>query len=175
MSKITEEDLLNIQQVGRVGKYIYPFNHLWFALKDKILEKYGLFQGYDLQSWDDLPNDDAFGDFEGATHNHILKTYWLSAGNIDNGAEFIDVHSPTNEYEYVPWGYGYYLKSDGYDEFELKCKHTFKGKKKYSSNREDQEIAWKALKRLVGKFGDLLKCYKQKELPFPEEEQSIPF
>ena len=28
------------------------------------------------------------------------------------------MHSPTNEYEYIPWGYGHYLKSDEYDEFE---------------------------------------------------------
>ena len=171
MVELTKEDMLDVQTIGRVGKYLYPFNKLWFALKDKILGNYGIFQGYDLQSWDDEPDD--FCNFEGATHNHILKTYWLCAGNIDDGDEFIIIHSPTNEYSYWSWGYGHDLKSDGYDELKLKCKHTFEGKKKYSSLQGDREIAWKILKRLVKKFGFLLEhCKKEKG---PEIDFPIPF
>ena len=173
MTELTYQDMLDVQTAGRVGKNLYPFNKLWYALKDVVLEKYGLFYGYVEQSWEDAP--DEFWNSEGAVHRHILKEYWLSNGNVYGGDEFIIVHVPTNEYYYWNFDYPNDRKSDKYDELRLQVKKDMKGKKKYSYNQEDREIAWKALKRLVGKFGYLLKCYKQKELPFPEEELIIPF
>ena len=173
MVELTKEDMLDVQTVGRVGKNLYPFNKLWYALKDKIIEKYGTFKGYVEQEWSDPPDD--FHDFEGAVHRHILKEYWLSSGNIDNGDEFIIIHTPTNEYYYWNFDYPSEDTSENYKELHLQIIKFTNGKKNYSWNNSDKEIAWKALKRLVGKFGYLLKCYKQKELPFPEEEQIIPF
>jgi len=51
--EISKQDIEDMRMCGRVGKNMFPFADLWFALKDKILISYGVFDGYDVQVWDD--------------------------------------------------------------------------------------------------------------------------
>jgi len=49
-------------------------------------------------------------------------------------------------------------RSENYYELEKSVKNTFNGKKKYLTDKESIERAWKLLKRLIKKYGYLLKA-----------------
>jgi hypothetical protein len=151
-----KQDIEDMRICGKVGKNLYPFHNLWFFLKDKILTNYGKFDGYDLQTWDDMEysfnaidpnNPEVF-----ATHMHILKRYILQ-----DGEWFHVFHIPTNEYDYWINGSNFINRSDGFNELYKLKKETIIGKKKYEYHQEYKTDAWNALKRLIGRYSYLVK------------------
>lgn len=65
---------------------------------------------------------------------------------------------PTNEFRYIRWGWNDYQKqSDNFEAMREQCVTVIKGKKPYDWHRERVDLAWAALKRLVRKYGRLLR------------------
>jgi hypothetical protein len=149
--EVTKQDIEDMRMCGRVGKNMHPFADLWFALKDKILISYGLFDGHDVQVWDDPDWD--YPEEIYATHEHILKRYVFA-----DDKEIHAFHLPTNEFHYWRNGFmDYGKKTKRFDELRGQVKNLISGKKLYLSNEVSRNEAWKALKRLIKKFGFLLR------------------
>ena len=147
---IALDDFENIIACGKVGKFLYPFNNLWFSLKTKLLENFAIFDGYDLQEWEDEDWRDE-GEIY-AWHSHVLKRYIFP-----QIPEHI-FHIPTNEYSYdLNYCFCEPKRSENYFELASQAKDKFNGKKKYELDGVAKERAWKSLKLLVGKYGYLLK------------------
>jgi hypothetical protein len=159
--KVSEQDLVDLIICG--NSWLGDRKNLFYTLKTKILETYGMPYGYALQHWDDECYDNYWenpstGEMESewfATHHHILRRYFLSTQD----GRFIshEFHIPTNEFSY--WNsYGIEKESENYGLFYEKCTDKFNGKKSrtINSDRKHQESAWQALKRLVRKYKFLL-------------------
>jgi hypothetical protein len=157
--KVSEQDLIDLIVCG--STWLVTWKHVFYALKTKILETYGMPYGYSLQVWEDENYDERWYDEKTgetihewfATHHHILKRYYLSTQ--DGKFTSHEFHIPTNEFAY--WNdYGVSKKSEHYNEFFDKCTDRFEGKKRHNWSESDREAGWKALKRLMQKYGFLL-------------------
>lgn len=119
---------------------------LFYKLKTEFFEKYGVLEGYILQTFDKY----WYNDFDEtiqeikSTHNHILKEYNFWG---------VIVHIPTNEYKYTRWSYEPIVrKSENYSKYKELCKKTIEGRKEKKYNAE----AFESLKFLI-------RWYREKE------------
>jgi hypothetical protein len=135
------------------GKPAYfPYNKLFYALKDAILETYGEHDGVDEQVWDDYCDDYDDGELGYkevyASHHHILDRY-IYGGHV--------FHIPTNEFLYYR-NYGFVEKrSTNFDALCGQAKNRMQGKKQKDWSNKAQKEAWVRLKRLVRRHGKLLR------------------
>lgn len=139
-------DLDNLVLCNRVG--MGRNRSLFFCLKNSILQNYAIFDGYDLQTWDDI---DYYDDEEVfATHYHILKRYIIGDHCF---------HQPINEFQYCVWNQGPYgdKKSKNFKYFLEMCKNRIVGQKKYISTEYERKLSFWAFKQLVRKFSFFLK------------------
>lgn len=147
---LTQEDIKDMRICGKAGKSLYPFHKVWFSLKDQLLKKYGFEDGYDLQIWYDEEYRYWGEDTKDivAEHCHILKRYIVDEKYV--------FHMPTNEFSYFDFISQFEKSSSKYSKYAKLCRNKIEGKRPHSSLEEEKE-GWKSLKRLVRKYGYLVR------------------
>jgi hypothetical protein len=144
---VTNEDVNDLIACGEVGRYLFMWSKLFYAIKDRLLLLYAVNDGVDLQIWKDA---DGYSEFEEwhAEHRHVLARYLL-LGHL--------FHIPTDEFYYFNFEYQAEKHSPGFFDAVCDYKQLIDGKKKYKSSKEAREESWRALKRLIRRHGYLLK------------------
>lgn len=154
MKTIPREDIELMKNCGKVGRGLYPFHNVWFYLKDKLLKEFGLFVGYDGQTWTD--EDYNYEDEVYAIHHQILKRYILSDGTN----EYV-FHIPINEFFYWINGTDFIKQSESFDFYWKHKLNVIEGKKEITYYKTFVEGAWNSLKKLMRKYNHLLKRDRQ--------------
>lgn len=159
--QVTPQDVQDLVVAG------YAINWHWrkvfYALKDAILQTYGALDGYCLQEWWDEDWQDVDDDEDTnavdyyARHRHILECWRLLDRRF---------HRPTDEFDYFNYNMQVGKTSPNFAEMLMRCfvGQAIAGKKKYGWQRFECEYSWRAFKRLMARFGHLLKVHSVLEL-----------
>lgn len=149
---IEEQDLLDLSTCGQYAKFM-EHQKLYYSLKTRVLQRYGMFYGYCLQKWFD--SDWYDGEKNYAEHRHILEIYYLSTGDGRYISKYF--HIPTDQFSYYNFEYENGKTSSRFEGLLKQCRPEFEmlGKKEYVYGEEERQAALESFYRLFGKFSFL--------------------
>lgn len=130
-------------------RYALRFPEAFYAIKDRIIHRFGRPAGLALQHWTSYAED--FSDYDGGMkdgchHYHILERTRLR-GRI--------YHKPTGHFYWSNDLSEDYKRTDGYDELREQCVERLEGKKRVTRNVPAKREAFHALKALWRRYGRL--------------------
>lgn len=133
----------------------YRWERAFYAIKDVIIRRYGIFVGLDRQWWYDedhtyceMTGEDEHSQCDAyAIHVHILMRYLV-------GSVFF--HIPTDEFYYHNYNMRVTKQSNHFDEMIPFCADWKNGKKQYCLDSQKQSAAFKSLKWLIRTYGSML-------------------
>jgi hypothetical protein len=134
----------------REGKPIgYHFKGIFYALKDRLMDRYGKPKGLTLQHWTSYAEGYDYGEGmkDGAHHYHILE-------RVKFGKRIL--HRPTGHFSFSNNLTDYYKETVGFDEIKKQCVERIEGKKRITRNVPDEREARAALYWLLRRYGKLL-------------------
>lgn len=137
---------------GRQPAY---FPEVFYALKDRLMDRYGKPKGLALQRWTSWASDSAYDGYsrsDGAVHEHILERVKLGG---------LMLHRPTGHFHFWNTLNDYYKKTVGFEVIEKTCVERIEGKKEIKRNIPDRTEACAALRWLQIKFRALLAAPSQ--------------
>jgi hypothetical protein len=150
---------------GRLAEVRFDGHREWFktvfyALKDRLMDRYGKPKGYAHQIWHSRAYEGRYdydGYKDGAEHHHILERVKLGK---------LMLHRPTGHFAYRNTLNGYYKESEGYDLVRALCVETINGKKRVTRNVPSASDARAALAWLMRRYGRLVEM-PEKPKPRP--------